>query len=405
MNTDDPRGTINSFGLFQTYYENNPYWTETPSNISWIGSIQAFLLLMVGGKSRTSQRSCTFQPSTLLTLNDAVISGPIYDMGYFRTLIVTGSFLVPFGFMMTSLCREYWQVVVAQGIVVGLGNGFLFVPSVAILPQYFTTHKALANGLAASGSSCGGIVYPIMFRSLQQSVGFGWATRSIAFVALGTSMISISLMKQRVMPKQKRKLWDFDAFKEAPYSLYCVAMFLAFAAFYGPVYYIQPYAISEGITTEAFAFYILPILNAVSVPGRILPNFAGDYIGPMNVLVPASFMTGVMALVWTGVHTFGGIITWACFYGFFSGAFVSIAPVGVVALTADMRKIGTRMGQSFFISSFGLLVGTPVTGAILSSTGKWLGPQLFSGFVLMATASAFLACRYYQVGTKLMVKA
>lgn len=42
---------MNAFGVFQTYYENNPYWTASPSDISWIGSIQAFLLLVVGGMS------------------------------------------------------------------------------------------------------------------------------------------------------------------------------------------------------------------------------------------------------------------------------------------------------------------------------------------------------------------
>ncbi|KAK5070777.1 hypothetical protein LTR64_007445 [Lithohypha guttulata] len=375
-------GTVNSFGVFQTYYENNPYWSETPSNISWIGSIQAFLLLMVG-----------------------VVTGPIYDRGYFRTLVVIGSFLVPFGFMMTSLCREYWQVVIAQGIVVGLGNGFLWVPSVAILPQYFTTKKALANGIAAAGSSCGGICYPIVFRALEQRVGFGWATRAIAFIALGTLTFSICIMKQRVMPKQKRKLLDLDAFKEGPYTLYCVGMFLAFTSFYGPVYYIQPYAIQTGLTDTSFGFYLLPILNTASVPGRIIPNFVGDYIGPMNVLVPAAFLTGVMALIWIGVSTLGGIIAFACFYGFFSGAFISIAPVAIVALTPDLRKIGTRMGQSFFVCSFGLLIGTPVSGAILTSTGRWIGVQLFSGILLLATASAFFAARTCHVGWKLKVKA
>ena len=129
-------------------------------------------------------------------------------------------------------------------------------------------------------------------------------------------------------------------------------MFAAFASFYGPVYYLQPYAIDTGLTDSGFGFYLLPILNAVSVPGRILPNFAGDYIGPMNVLIPASFMTAVMALAWIGVSSLGGIITFACFYGFFSGAFISIAPVAVVVLTDDLTKIGTRMGQAFFVCSF-----------------------------------------------------
>lgn len=307
--------------------------------------------------------------------------------------------------MMTSLCREYWQVLIAQGVVVGLGNGFLFVPSVAILPQYFTTKKALANGFAAAGSSVGGIVYPIVFRQLEQRVGFGWATRTVGFISIGTLCVSLSVMKQRVLPKQKRKLWDLAAFKEAPYSFYCLGMFLAFASFYGPVYYLQPFAIQTGITDAAFGFYLLPILNAVSVPGRILPNFAGDYIGPMNVLIPASFLTGVMALIWIGIHNFSGIIAFACFYGFFSGAFISIAPVAIVVLTEDLTKIGTRMGQSFFVCSFGLLIGTPVSGAILSASGKWIGVQLFSGILLLCTAGAFFAARTCKVGWKLMIKA
>lgn len=319
-------------------------------------------------------------------------------------MIVAGAFFVTFGFMMTSLCREYWQVVLAQGVVVGLGNGCLFVPSVAILPQYFSTKKALANGLAAAGSSVGGIVYPITFRQLEQSIGFGWATRVIAFIALGTSTFSICVMKQRVMPKVKRDLWDFSGFKDMPYTLYCIGGFLAFASFYGPVYYIQPYAIQTGITDVNFGFYILPILNAASVPGRIIPNFLGDHIGILNVLIPASTFTGLMALVWISVTSFGAIITFACFYGFFSGAFVSIMPVAVVVLTPDLRKIGTRMGHAFFVSSFGLLIGTPVSGAILSSTGRYLGVQLFSGILLMVTASMFLASRTAKVGMKFKVK-
>lgn len=36
------------FGAFQTFYEGDLLSHETPSNIAWIGSIQAFLLLLVG---------------------------------------------------------------------------------------------------------------------------------------------------------------------------------------------------------------------------------------------------------------------------------------------------------------------------------------------------------------------
>ena len=56
---------------------------------------------------------------------------------------------------MLSTCKEYWEVVLAQAICVGLGSGCLFIPSVAIFPAYFTTKKSFATGIAASGSSLG----------------------------------------------------------------------------------------------------------------------------------------------------------------------------------------------------------------------------------------------------------
>jgi MFS family permease len=281
----------------------------------------------------------------------------------------------------------------AQAFCIGIGNGCLFIPSVAILPQYFSTKKALANGLAASGSSLGGVIYPIVFRRLEQQIGFGWATRVLGFISLVTVWFSVFVMKPRVQPKQKRHLTDLSAFKELPYVLFCVAMFFGFVGFYGPVYYIQPYAIQKRITSENLGFYLLPMLNAASIPGRIVPNFLADHTGPLNVLLPCSTMTGILALVWIGIHNLGGTIVFSLLYGFFSGGFVSMPPVAIVTLTKDMRKIGTRMGQCFFISAFGLLLGTPVSGAILGSGNNWLGVQLFSGTAVMVTAVLLLWAR------------
>lgn len=334
-----------------------------------------------------------------------VVTGPAYDAGYFRSLITTGAVLIPLGFMMTSLAKEYWQTLLAQAFCIGIGNGCLFIPSVAILPQYFSTRKALANGIAASGSSLGGIIYPIVFRRLEQQVGFGWATRTVGFISLVTVWFSVLVMKPRVIPKQTRHLTDLAAFRELPYTLFCVSMFFGFVGFYGPLYYIGPYAIQSGITGENLAFYLLPMLNAASVPGRIFPNMIADFIGPLNVLVPCATITGILALIWIGVTNLGGLIAFALLYGFFSGGFVSMPPVAVTSLTKDMSKLGTRMGQCFFIAAFGLLLGTPVSGAILKASGNWLGVQLFSGVAIFLTGTLLIWARIRAVGGSLMKKA
>lgn len=48
MVNNENRGIVNMFGAFQTFYESDLLSHESPSNISWIGSIQAFLLLLIG---------------------------------------------------------------------------------------------------------------------------------------------------------------------------------------------------------------------------------------------------------------------------------------------------------------------------------------------------------------------
>lgn len=125
-------GLVNSFGVFQTYYSTVLLSTSTPSAISWIGSIQAFLLLFAG-----------------------ILCGRLLDAGHFFVMAITGLFLEVFGMMMTSLGTKYYQIFLAQALVVGLGCGCLFTPSIAIIGTYFTTKRSLATGLAASGSSVG----------------------------------------------------------------------------------------------------------------------------------------------------------------------------------------------------------------------------------------------------------
>jgi MFS family permease len=156
-----------------------------------------------------------------MLLTVGAIAGPFYDRGHFRWLLVIGTFLVVFGHMMLSLCTEYWQCLLAQGFVIGIGSGCLFVPAVAIMPTYFSTKIGLALGIAASGSSTGGIIYPIMFSKLLDQVGFGWAVRILGFTALILQLIPILVMKMRVKPGKVRSLIDWTAFTDVPYVGLC----------------------------------------------------------------------------------------------------------------------------------------------------------------------------------------
>lgn len=197
-----------------------------------------------------------------------VLAGPIYDAGYFRPLLLVGSFMLVFGHMMLSLCHAYWQVMLSQGFCVGIGAGLIYVPSVAILSTYFSTKIGAAIGIAASGSSIGGVIYPIVLHKLMPKIGFGWATRVLAFLMLATMLVPNIFMRVRVLPPKSRSLSDLPAFRIPAYSLITAGFFLGFMGLSIPVFYAQVYAIEEHITNEDLAFYLLAILNSTSTFGR-----------------------------------------------------------------------------------------------------------------------------------------
>jgi MFS family permease len=311
-------------GTYQAYYETGILANSSPSDISWIGSIQAFLLMFVGA-----------------------ITGSIYDAGYVHSLMLVGSFLVVFGQMMLSLATSYYQVVLAQAICIGIGCGCLFVPGVAILSTYFSTKIATAMGIAASGSSLGGVIYPIVFHRLQPTIGFPWATRVIGFIALFGLAISNLTLRVRTIPDSRRKFLDLAAFKEPPYALFVLGTFLGFMGLYVVFFYVQTYAIQDNITNENMAFYLLSVLNAGSVFGRIIPNYIADRTGPLNMIIPCALMSGVLALCLIAAHSLAPVIVICALYGFFSGSFVSLPPTILVHLTANRAMIGTRMGMCF----------------------------------------------------------
>src|SRR5277367_2699829 len=59
-----------------------------------------------------------------------------------------------------------------------------FFPSVACLSHWFRRKRALAMGIVYSGSSIGGVIWPILMSHLlnNPSVGFKWSLRIAGFI-------------------------------------------------------------------------------------------------------------------------------------------------------------------------------------------------------------------------------
>lgn len=93
------------------------------------------------------------QASLLITTG--VIAGPLCDRGWLRVLLILASLGLVVGPMLLSLCTEYYQVFLAQGVLMGLSAGLAYTPALSVVSVSFAKHRAIAVGLASTGTSVG----------------------------------------------------------------------------------------------------------------------------------------------------------------------------------------------------------------------------------------------------------
>ena len=117
------------------------------------------------------------------------------------------------------------------------------------------------------------------------------------------------------------------------------------AGMFTPLWYIQAFAVQVGIE-KSQAFWLLAVINAASLPGRVLPGFYADRVGSFNVLVPCAFMTSVLLFMWYVISTPVGIYVFAALYGFFQGAMISLQAASNASICKDLREIGSMIGMS-----------------------------------------------------------
>ncbi|KAJ7718869.1 MFS general substrate transporter [Mycena maculata] len=372
---DSDRGYTTSFGVFQDFYVRD-YLTESSSSaISWIGSVNALLVISVG-----------------------LVAGRIYDRGHLWVTIFRDfrCFLQSFSIFMLSLCQreQLYQIFLAQGIGAGLDAGIVYIPSVAVVSHYFHKRRALAMSIVASGSSFGAVIHPIMLNNtLHSSLGFGNSVCISAALISGLLITACLLMRPRLPPAHHDpEFWkSIRRFShDRTYILATIGMSTFSVAFYFPLFFLQLDAATHGIS-RTFSFYSLVIMNASSFVGRLTPGFFTHCLGIANMVAAAAGCGAVLILGMIGLSSIVSVVMLAILYGFCAGVFITLMPPLVAFLTEDLTELGLRMGVSFAIEGIGGLIGPPINGALLTSEFIWWRPALFSGLMGLVGFGFFFA--------------
>ena len=100
------------------------------------------------------------------------------------------------------------------------------------------------------------------------------------------------------------------------------------------------------------SFYVLAVMNAGGVLGRVAPAYISDSVGRFNLLIPSAFFSGLSCVVvWLFAKSLVSVMLFSSLYGFFSGAFISLV-TPCVAQISEIGQMGARIGMLYSILSF-----------------------------------------------------
>ncbi|KAI3618284.1 hypothetical protein WG66_005520 [Moniliophthora roreri] len=363
-------GYVNSWGVFQSYYEETLLSNYSPSSIAWIGSIQYALV---------------FFP--------ALPIGRLFDLGYFKVPFFIASVCVVLSAFLTAQCTQYWHFILCQGILTGIACGCVFGPTVGVIGHWFKRRRGLAMGLMAVGSSIGGTIFPIATRQLIGKVGFPWTMRILGFILLFALSIPNLTLARRLPPKNvKGGLFNWSLFKSAPFTMYTMGGFFTYLGLYTVLTYIDVAALGVGVSPD-LSFYLLSIANASSGLGRLSAALLTDKIGPLNFIAPTTFLAGILTYAWPFAHSLGPLIVVAIIYGFMCGTYVSSSTLPLFEM-GEIQDIGRRAGMFLSMGAIGALIGPPISGAINHATGGYEKVAYYAGSMVVLSVVLMLITRH-----------
>ncbi|KAJ0347647.1 hypothetical protein KNSL1_006254 [Colletotrichum chrysophilum] len=340
-------GWVNCVGIFQDYYQENQLRDYTPSDIAWIPALQIFFMIFSG----------------------LFVGKVIDDYGPALPLAI-GTFFHVFGLMMVT--------------------------------TWFFKKRGAAIGLTVCGSSLGGVIFPIMLIHLIPQIGFGWSMRVCAFLILALLIWANFTVRSRIPPTKRpfRVMAFFQPFRELPFSLLTAAVYFFYWGMFIPITFIVVEARAGGMS-EGLSQYLVPILNGASIIGRTVPNALADKVGHFNMMITMSFLTMILILAfWLPATGNAADITFAALFGVASGAGIGLTPV-LVAHISPIQDIGVRTGAAYAVASIAALTGSPIGGAIISSSrGSFQNTKIFGGVCCAVGVVLFIAARVALVGWK-----
>ena len=306
--------------------------------------------------------SIVFGLSMFLFFGTGAISGRWADLYGPRPLLVVGGALFCGGLIATSFVTAIWQGYIVYGIGCGAGGGIFCSPLFSTVATFFVKYRALAQGVAATGSGIGTLLLVPFAKAIIETEGWRSSYRILAGVSAIGFIVGLLLVRRS--PSQSpggsgghvRRVMRTREFKtiSVAFGLMSMALLGAFA-------FVIKFAEDDGISPSRAAL-LMSVVGASSILGRLLLTAVAGRLGSVRLLQIALAAQPLAYFFWVIANgRYHLLVIFAALLGLTYGGFVALSG-DVVAFYFGLKGIGAVTGMLFLFSGLGSLVGPPIVG-------------------------------------------
>ncbi|KAJ5663123.1 hypothetical protein N7507_003854 [Penicillium longicatenatum] len=366
-------GFNSAYAIFLAYYlKNNIFPGASRLDYAFVGSLSLTTMFLLSPVATMSTRR----------------------YGIRKTMFV-GVILESASLISASFASQIWHLFLTQGLPFGMGMGMLFIPVASVVPQWFTSKRSLASGVSLSGAGLGGFVYSLVTEAMIRNIGLSWAFRVLGLLAFTVNTTCVLLIRDRNKTvKVGNVAIDFALFNSTQFDLLLGFSFFTILGYFILIYSLANYGEEIGLSSSQ-ASLVSGIFNLGQAVGRPIIGYFSDTVGRVNIAGFTTFLAGVICLaVWVNAESYGLLVFFAIFEGLFAGnIWATIAPL--VAEVVGLDRVSRGMNIVWLCILIPATFSEPIALELTTATGKYLGAQLFAGFMYI-TASAFLAILWFQ---------
>ena len=290
--------------------------------------------------------------------------------------VAAAAILLGAGFMLSSVATAFWQLIVIQGFLIGVGSAASFGPLLADISHWFLRRRGIAVTAVACGNYLGGMLWPLVMQPMMTAGGWRFSYLLIGIICL-VAMLPLAAMLRRPPPhlaagNADAPVADLRSAGMSPAMLQwllivagvacCVAMSM-------PQVHIVAYCVDLGFGM-ARGSEMLSVMAGAGIISRLASGLIADRIGGLKTLLLGSTGQMLALFLYLPFDGLASLYAVSLIFGLSQGG---IVPMYAIAVREHMpaREAGGRVGIVIMATIAGMALGGWLSGEIYDRTGSY----------------------------------